>query len=77
MLRIQFYKTQWSGQKPVGSATLDGTAIEYTTDLAKAAVEDALLRDIDKDDGAALQVAFRRAPHVFDGAYLRAALEEV
>jgi len=43
----------------------------------KAAVEDALLRDIDKDDGAALQVAFRRAPHVFDGAYLRAALEEV
>lgn len=72
-MRIIFLKTIPTGQRTAG--VIVHQAGRLTVDQAVQGCADELLRDVDRADAAAVTAALRRAPQVYDGAYLRAQVE--
>jgi hypothetical protein len=68
---VIFLQTTAQGQREVGRIVQDEAGAPVI-DAAVSALADWLFRDVDRTDAAAVQSALRRAPSVFDGAYLRA-----
>ena len=68
-MKVIFYRTTSSGSKKIGEISNDGG--ELSTSSAQDEL-DFLLENVDPGDAKAVDAALRRAPIVFDGAYLRA-----
>lgn len=72
-MRIIFLRTSPTGQRTAG--VIVHQAGRLTVDHAVQGCADELLRGVDPTDPAAVAAALRRAPQVYDGAYLRAQVE--
>lgn len=73
-LVIRVFVTTSDGQREFGKIAFDGKQITTVGDTD--IILDDLLWGIDRSDAAAVMAALRRAPEVFDGAYVRASITE-
>jgi len=73
---LTFYRTTTEGSVEIGRATLAEDGKVHITDKAVRGMVEHLLEGVDQGNRAAVEEALRKAPVVFDGAYLRAGVEE-
>ena len=72
-MRVIFLRTTPTGQREAGVIVYQAGRLTVDPDVQPLA--DHLLQDVDQSNPAATEAALRKAPTVYDGAYLRAAVE--
>jgi hypothetical protein len=73
-MRVIFLRTTRTGQEPAGVIVFQDGKLLVENGTRYAA--ERLLQGVNRTDAAAVTAALRKAPEIYDGAYLRAAVEE-
>ena len=72
-MRVIFLRTTPTGQREAGVIVYQAGRLTVDPDVQPLA--DHLLQDVDQSNPAATEAALRKAASIYDGAYLRAAVE--